>query len=83
MTIRVAMPNQPPTANDDVGSTEEETPVVIDVVSNDSGPDSPIDPASVTVLLSARHGSLGVDPVTGEVTYVPDNDFTGIDTFLL
>ena len=81
VTIRVALPNQPLAANDDAGSTEEETPVVINVVSNDSAPGSPIDPASVTVLLSARHGSLDVDPVTGEVTYTPYRDFTGIDAF--
>lgn len=38
----------PPVAVNDAGSTKENTPVVIDVTSNDTNKDSVIDPSTVT-----------------------------------
>jgi len=72
----------PPAATDDAASTDLDTPVVIDVLANDSDPDSSIDPTSVSVTSGPANGSVSVDPVTGEVTYTPDPGFVGTDTFV-
>ncbi len=79
--ILVLPVNDPPVANDDTATTDEDTPVTIDVVANDTDVDGNLDPTSVTVTSGPANGSVAVDPVTGEVTYTPDADFNGTDSF--
>ena len=43
--------------------------------------DGTVDPTSVTVVASPSDGLVSVDPVTGEITYTPDVDFGGTDSF--
>jgi len=81
VTITVSDTNTAPVANDDAEVTLPITPVVIDVVANDSDPEGNLDPATVTVLTGPANGATSVDPVTGEVTYTPDPGFSGTDTF--
>ena len=38
-------------------------------------------PASVTVTVAPAHGTTSVDPLTGAITYTPDADWSGTDTF--
>jgi gliding motility-associated-like protein len=71
--------NQPPVAVNDSATTNEDTPVVIDIKANDSDPDNTPQELSVTVLDSTNHGKLVVDS-TGKVTYTPDPNFSGKDT---
>ena len=81
-TIDVGEVNDPPTAVDDVGATVEDTPVVVDVLANDSDSDGALDPASVTVLAPGpASGSTLVDPGTGSITYTPDPNTNGVDSF--
>ncbi|MGH1368912.1 MAG: Ig-like domain-containing protein, partial [Maritimibacter sp.] len=56
-------PDQAPVAEDDTATTPEDTPVVIDVLANDSDPDG--DPLEVTEATSPD-GTVVIDPVTGE-----------------
>jgi hypothetical protein len=72
--------NDPPVAVDDAASTPEDTPVVIDVLDNDSDPDSPLN--NPTITDPADHGSTMVNPGDGSVTYTPDPNFVGVDTFM-
>ncbi len=81
VTVTVTPVNDPPVANDDSGSTNEDTPVTVDVVANDTDADGTVDPTSVAIITSPADGSVSVDPVTGEVTYTPDADFNGTDSF--
>ena len=74
------MVNEPPVANFDTTSTPPNTPVVIDVVSNDSDPEGDLDPSSITVIDPPTNGTVAVNP-DGSVTYTPNTDFSGIDTF--
>jgi regulation of enolase protein 1 (concanavalin A-like superfamily) len=74
-------PNRPPIVVDDVAATAVGTPVVIDVLANDSDPDGALVPSSVTVVAGPEHGSTTVDPATGAVTYAPEDGFTGEDVF--
>ena len=61
--------NTNPTATDDVTSTDEDTAVVVDVLSNDSDPDS--HPLTITGISSppTNGGTVTVDPVAGTIEY--------------
>ncbi len=67
-------PNQPPTANNDPnGSTDEDNPVTIAVLANDSDPD--LDPLTVTgVDTTGTQGQVSVNP-DGTVDYDPGAAF--------
>ncbi|MEZ5023257.1 MAG: Ig-like domain-containing protein, partial [Chitinophagales bacterium] len=81
IVITVTPVNDPPVAVDDAVTTTEDTPIGIDVTNNDFDIDGPIDPTSVTVTDEPSNGTTSVDTITGVVTYSPDEDFIGIDTF--
>jgi hypothetical protein len=78
VTITVGGVNDPPVANDDAAATDEDTPVVIDVVANDTDADG--DALSVTSVTDPPNGSA-VNNLDGSVTYTPDPDFNGTDSF--
>jgi len=75
--ITVVPINDPPVANDDLATTAEEQPVVIDVTRNDIDIEGEIDPGSVTIITPPGVGTATVDPTTGKVTYTPPPDFDG------
>lgn len=68
--------NTDPTPAPDTAVTDEDTPVTIPVLANDSDPDG--DPLTVTGG-SATNGSVTVNP-DGTITYTPNQDFNGTDT---
>ena len=70
-----------PVANTDLVNTDEDTPVVIDVLGNDVDNESLLDPTTLAITSGASHGQLFVSPDTGHVTYVPDPDYSGNDSF--
>lgn len=70
-----------PNAVDDTASTDMDTPVVITVLSNDVAGDKPIDKTSVVIQKNATNGTTDVNTNTGEITYIPNPEFEGTDTF--
>jgi hypothetical protein len=70
--------NEPPVAEGDVASTDEDTPATINVLGNDSDPDN--DPLTVTNLTQPANGSAAVN-ADQTVTYTPDPEFFGTDSF--
>ena len=70
--------NAAPTAVDDAAATDEDTPVAIDVLTNDTDTDG--DPLAVT---SASSPANGTTTVNGDdtITYTPDPNHNGTDTF--
>jgi hypothetical protein len=70
----------PRTKNDTAGTTAG-APVAINVLANDTDPNSPLDPTTVVIVSDPLHGSVEVDPVTGVVTYTPTAGFVGSDSF--
>ncbi len=72
-----------PVAVNDNKSTNEDTSVTIDVLANDSDVDGnqTIDKASVLIKTDPSNGSLSQNFVTGEVTYTPNSNYTGADSF--
>lgn len=78
VTITVGGANSPPDAVDDADTTTEETAVTIDVIGNDTDPDSDI-PVVASVTLPSN--GTAVDNGDGTITYTPNPGFTGTDTF--
>ena len=71
--------NVPPIAVDDSASTEEDTPVIVSVLSNDSDPDG--DTVSVTGVGTPTNGTA-TNIGNGTVTYNPNPNFNGADNFV-
>ncbi|RME75487.1 MAG: tandem-95 repeat protein, partial [Chloroflexi bacterium] len=70
--------NNPPVAVDDTGTTPRDTPITINVVANDSDPDS--DPLTVDSVTQPSKGVV-VNNGDGTVTYTPKNNPSGEGTF--
>jgi hypothetical protein len=70
--------NSPPTAVDDSATTNEDNPVRINVLANDTDPDG--DTLTVSSVTLPSNGSAVLNADT-TVTYTPTRDFNGIDTF--
>ncbi len=80
MSLDFGPVGNPPVAVDDADSTIEDTPVVIDVAANDSDPDGDLDPS--TAVPSTQPGSgLAAGNGDGTITYTPDPDTNGADSF--
>ena len=76
--VTVNAVNDAPTAVDDTSATDEETSVSINVIGNDSDVDG--DAVSVSAVFTPASGSA-VDNGDGTVTYTPNQDFFGADSF--
>jgi subtilisin family serine protease/subtilisin-like proprotein convertase family protein len=71
--------NNPPDAVADTAQTQEEVPVVIAVLANDSDPDN--DPLTVTQVSNVQNGSATINP-DNTVTFTPNPDFSGTGSFV-
>ena len=76
--ITVDQPNRAPAATDDTANTDEDTPVTIHVLANDSDLDN--DLPAVSAVGQADHGTVAKD-AGGKVVYTPHENFNGADTF--
>ncbi len=74
--------NQAPIANVDDASTPKNTQITFNIVANDDDPDpnGSIVATTVTITKSPRSGSL-LNNGDGTVTYTPNFDYEGSDTF--
>jgi hypothetical protein len=81
VSIDVRDVNDNPEANDDHVDMDEDTNATINVLTNDKDKDGTLDPTTVTITKQPEHGKVIVDPITGVVTYIPDPDYHGRDTF--
>ena len=82
--------NKPPVALEDSATTSANTPLRINVLGNDSDPDTVldptnrIDPASVYIPAVAKPNMGGTATVNadGTISYTPKQGFTGIEEFM-
>jgi VCBS repeat-containing protein len=81
VTISVSGLNDAPTAAPDSASTETNIATMINVLANDTDPDSTIDMGSVQIVANPTNGTVSVNSLSGVVTYRSDSSFTGTDTF--
>lgn len=73
--------NQTPVANDDSAITPKNTPLIINIVSNDSDPEGFLDLSSVTITTPPTHGEAE-NHGDGTIIYTPDTDFIRPDNFV-
>ena len=79
VTVAISPVNDPPVTQADSAETAEDTAVVIDILANDSDIDDAIDVTSL-VLGAAGNGTVA-DNGDGSVTYTPNPNVSGTDTF--
>ena len=79
--VNITPVNDAPIANMDEATTNEDTPVTIPILSNDTDVDGGIDPSSVTITEPPKHGSVVVN-ADGSITYSPNADYNGQDTLV-
>jgi VCBS repeat-containing protein len=74
----VSAPNTPPVANDDTVAATEDTPIIGNVLANDTDADG--NTLAAALVAGPLHGTLlfGAD---GAFTYAPNADFNGTDSF--
>ncbi|HEX7181652.1 MAG TPA: Ig-like domain-containing protein [Thermoanaerobaculia bacterium] len=77
VTVTITPVQDPPVAVNDSATTPEETPVVVDVLVNDTDPDG--DPLIVYSVTQGANGSVTFNP--NYLTYAPNVNFTGTDSF--
>jgi VCBS repeat-containing protein len=77
VTITVAPDNDAPVAVADSASTIAGTPVLLDVLANDTDVDG--DPLTIASVGNAANGTVQI--VNGQVRYSPNAGFTGSDSF--
>ncbi len=80
VTVTVNDVNDDPVADDDADTTDEDTAVDINVLEGDVDEDGTIDPTSVTVVSAPSNGTAAAN-VDGTITYAPNADFNGSDSF--
>ncbi|WP_276371304.1 Ig-like domain-containing protein [Chryseolinea sp. H1M3-3] len=81
VTITVLPVNDAPIALNDGISTDEDTPISISILSNDIDVDDILDASMIVLVGSPANGSAAINPSTGQVTYAPNADFNGSDSF--
>ncbi len=81
VNITVNLVNDPPVANDDAYTTDEDTPLTVaapGVLGNDTDTDG--DPLTAVLDSTTSNGTLALN-ADGSFTYTPNADFSGTDSF--
>ncbi|NOX88708.1 MAG: tandem-95 repeat protein [Calditrichaeota bacterium] len=77
-TVTIAV-NDNPNAVNDTTSTNEDTPLTVSPLDNDSDPNN--DPLSISDYTNPSYGQLDFDSLNNKFTYHPNNNFHGADSF--
>lgn len=78
VTVTVTTDDDTPSAVTDAAGTQPDTAVILSVLDNDTDPNN--DPLRVTEVTQPMNGTVAINP-DGTVTYTPNPNFTGVDTF--
>ncbi len=78
VTVTVTARNDAPVANDDSGSTNEDTTLILNVLLNDSDVEG--NSLSVSDATNPSNGTVSING-NNTITYRPDSDFHGTDSF--
>ncbi|NMC60925.1 MAG: tandem-95 repeat protein, partial [Candidatus Methanofastidiosa archaeon] len=81
INVFITCTSQPPTANNDSNSTNEDTQLVVSapgVLGNDTDPES--DPLTASKVSDPSHGTVTLNS-NGSYTYTPDANYCGTDSF--
>jgi hypothetical protein len=78
-TFKINVTNPLPTANNDSETTNEDTPITIDVINNDSDIDGDALTIKSSSLTQPSNGKVEIKD--GKIIYTPNENFNGTDTF--
>jgi large repetitive protein len=81
LTLAVSASDDPPVADPDGLNVDEDGSETLDVTIDDTDPDGDLVPASVSILLDPFNGTA-VANGDGTVTYTPQPNFAGADSFV-
>ena len=82
ITVTSTTNNTAPVAQNDTASPiAPGSTVTIPILNNDTDNDGNLDSASVAIVTDPGHGTVSVDPLTGEVDYTHDGSSTTSDSF--
>ncbi|MCP5160676.1 MAG: tandem-95 repeat protein [Hahellaceae bacterium] len=81
VSITINAVNDAPVANNDNATTNEDNAVVINVLTNDTDVDGTLNATTVTLASAATHGTISIDGVSGAITYTPNLNYHGSDSF--
>ncbi|MFT6849548.1 MAG: subtilisin-like proprotein convertase family protein [Sphingobacteriales bacterium] len=79
--IVIVKENTAPIALDDSAKTVKSTEIEIEVLNNDTDFDGTLDSANVLVITNPVNGTITVIGSKGNITYLPNVGFNGMDTF--
>lgn len=84
LTIDVVEANDPPVANNDTATLAEDpaTAVAIDILANDTDPDTAKALWSVTIVTPPQHGTAVFNTTTRVIDYTPAANYNGSDSFV-
>jgi VCBS repeat-containing protein len=86
-TLKVRVHNLAPNADDDAAATNEDQPVAVNVLDNDSDPAGTHDPLQIVAVSNGTKGTASIDtkgtadPTDDVITYAPNPGETGSDSF--
>jgi PKD repeat protein len=83
LTVDYGPKNAPPDALDDGASTDEDAPVVVDVLANDDPglPEETDQSVALDAITTApAHGTASIE--AGRISYVPHRDYNGLDSLV-
>ncbi|MEZ5690848.1 MAG: tandem-95 repeat protein [Rickettsiales bacterium] len=81
INVDVISVNDSPLAYADIASTDEDNPILIDILSNDSDVEDGFFPAqNISIFTNPTHGVVSIES-DGKILYTPDEDFYGQDSF--
>ena len=78
ISIDVTELDNPPVLNNDVVSTDEDTPVTFNPFDNDTE-DNSFDFSAINIVSQPSSGTLNFSTANGEMTYTPNANFNGAD----
>ncbi|AWB67163.1 hypothetical protein C2869_12270 [Saccharobesus litoralis] len=73
--------NSAPIASDDSVNTDEDNAILIDVLANDLDSEGFIQASSVAISQAPTKGSTSINTATGVITYTPNSNENGADSF--
>ena len=73
--------NDAPIAANDAVTTNEDMPIGIPILSNDTDVDDVLNATMIVLINSPTHGTLTINVTTGAVVYSPSLNYNGNDSF--
>ncbi|HEX6226375.1 MAG TPA: Ig-like domain-containing protein [Chryseolinea sp.] len=73
--------NDPPVAANDAFTTDEDTSVTLPLLSNDNDVDDVLSASMIVLTSTPDHGSVTINATTGVVSYTPNLNYNGADSF--